>query len=305
MSITLAELEQETARRVGPYSRFFSDRQMPATAGFDYVNIPELQTNADLDLVTNLWMLRRGQCYGEPDEIVAMDPLDRQRTVATYEAQMGRVYPDRPWSTIPEPGEYFEFHHLNPEQELRVAVLAGLRRCFLPDTVQAEPTQQWGGIDLTLQFAWLTEGWQIQRVRYGWVSPYHDAPWDTYTSGGHLILTGTHGMMLPLAVWVDAWRPAWSWVNGAESTSGPTDDFDILDVDLDYAAAAAHIEAWHHFPARLQTAAAGGMQATQAIAAQEFSRLANSFGPQRSREVGFQSVVGIGGHGRSWINGPW
>jgi hypothetical protein len=306
VSITLAALEQETARRVGPYWRFFSDRQEPSTAGFDYVNFPELRTNADLDLVTNLWMLRRGECYGE-DEIVAMDPSDRQRVAATYAAEMGRVFPDRQWGTIPDSGEYFEFHNLNPEQELRVAVLAGLRRCFLPDTVQVQPAVPYGPIDLTAQFAWLTEPWQAQRVRYGWLGPYADVPFDTYTAAGHLFLTGTYGLALPTWMWLDAWRPSWSWVNGAESTTGPTNDFDVLEVDLDYAASAGHIEAWHHFPARMQMAAAGGTQATQAMAAAEFGRQVAMFGPRRPVEVGFQNLVRIGVHGGrgGWLNGPW
>jgi hypothetical protein len=305
MSITLAQLEQETARRIGPYWRYFTDRQVPNTAQFTFVNVPELRSSIDADLVTNLWLLRRGECYGEPDELVDMDPVDRQRTVDVYDAEQGRVFPDRPWGTIPEPGEYMEFHHLNPDQELLPSVLAGLRRCFLPDTVQAQPTAAYGGIDLTAQFPWLTETWQIARVRYGWVGPYGDAPWDTYTSAGHLILTGTYGAALPMAVWVDAWRPAWSWVNGAESTSGPTADGDTLEVDLEYAAAAAHIEAWHLFPSRLQAAAAGNLQATREQAAAEFSRLASIFGPVRPRDVGFQTVVRTSSGRGVWINNPW
>src|SRR5262249_29402284 len=174
--ITLAQLEQEVARRAGPYYRFFADRQVPSTATFDYVNFPELRTNADLDLVTNLWMLRRGDCYDEPDEIVPMDPVDRQRTVSTYQAQAGRVFPDRPWAAIPESGEYMEFHHLNPEQELRPAVLAGLARCYMSDLVQASPTQQFGGIDLTVQYPWLTQPGQGHPVPCGWGGPPRPGP---------------------------------------------------------------------------------------------------------------------------------
>jgi hypothetical protein len=307
VSVTLAQLEQETARRVGPYSSAFTDRQVPNTANFTFATFPTLRSTIDLDSVTHLWMLRRGiDSDGNP---VTLDVVDRLRLVANYDPETGQVYPDRPWGAIPVPGEVVEFHHLDPDQELRVAVLAGLRRCFLPDTIQAQPTQLFGGIDLTAQFGWLTEPWQVQRVRYGWLSPYGDAPWDTYTSAGHLILTGTHGMALPMAVWVDAWRPAWSWVNGAESTGGPVADDDTLDVDLDYAASAGHIEAWHHFPARVQAAAAGNLQATRDQAAQEFSRQANLYGPARPAEIGFGTVVRLGrGHGHassSWVNGPW
>jgi hypothetical protein len=305
MSITLAQLEQESARRLGPYWRYFTDRQVPNTAQFTFANFPDLRSNIDSDLVTNLWMLRRGEQYGSSN-IVSMDPVDRQRTVDVFDVEQGRVFPDRPWGAIPSPGEYMEFHHLNPDQELLPAVLAGLRRCFLQDTLQAQPGVPYGGIDLTAQFPWLTEAWQIARVRYGWLVPYHAIPWDTYTSAGHLILTGTYGAAGPGLVWIEAWRPAWSWVNGAESITGPVADDDVLEVDLDYAASAAHIEAWHLFPSRLQTAAAGGLQATRDQAAQEFSRLANILGPIRPREVGFQSAVRIGASGRStWVNGPF
>ena len=305
MSVTLAQLEEEAARRVGPYYSYFTDRQVPNTAQFTFANFPELRSTIDLDLVTNLWMLRRGIC--DDGDLVTLDVVDRQRLVSDYDPEQGRVHPDRPWGTIPEPGEIIEFHHLDPSQQLRPAVMAGLRRCFLPDTVQALPTSSFGGIDLTVQFPWLTEPWQIARVRYGWVGPYWDAPWDTYTTMGHLVLSGTHGTALPMAVWVDAWRPAWSWVNSAESVSGPTDDNDVLEVDLSYAAAAAHIEAWRLFPARLLQAAASGTQASQQMAAQEFSRLAAVYGPSRPDSVGFQTVVRLGwGHGHSsWVNNPW
>lgn len=303
MSITLAQLEQETARRVGPYLAYFTDRQVPNTATVSYINVSELRSNIVMDAPTDLWLLRRGLDY--LDNPVAFDVTDRQRLVSSYDPEQGRIYPDRIWGIIPVPGEQVEFHHLNPAQELRQSVLAGLRRCFLPETVQVQPTAPFGGIDLTLQLPWLTDPWQVQRVRYGWLGPYGDAPFDTYTSAGHLILTGTHGTALPTSVWADAWRPAWSWVNGAESAGGPVADDDTLEVDLDYAAAAAHIEAWHHFPAKLQSAAAGSFQATREQAAQEFTRLANLFGPARPARIGFSGVFRLGLVGHGWVNGPW
>lgn len=295
MSITLAQLEQETALRVGPYQQQLADPQVPTSASLSVVYVPGLRSNIDLDSVTNLWLLRRD----------AAD-FDRQRQVETYDAAAGAIYVDAPWQTAPAPGEVLEFHHLDPAQELRRAVMAGLRRCFLPDNVQAQPstTYPYQGIDLTAQWPWLTNDWQIQRVRYGWVAPWQHAPWDTYLQGGHLILTGTHGSMIPTAVWIDCWRPAWSWVNGVDTAVGPVLDDDLLDVDLDYAAAAAHIEAWHHFPSRMQVAAAGGTQATQAMAAQEFTRQALMYGPTRNVEVGFQSVTRLSTSG-GWVNHPY
>lgn len=291
--ITLAALEQEVARRLGPYWRYFTDRQIPNTAQFTFVNVPELRSSIDSDLVTNLWMLRRGECFGEPDEIVSMDPEDRQRSVDVYDPEQGRVFPDRPWSAIPEAGEYIEFHHLDPSQELRPAVLAGLRRCFLQDMFAAVQTSSYGDIDLTYQAPWITSPYQVTRVQYGWYKPFGEAPFEATMQQGHVMLRNTSGPYAPANVWVTALRPAWSWVNDAESTSGPTQDSDLLSVDLDYAASAGHIEAWRLFPDRLYAAAAGNLQATQEMAAREFTRQSLIWGPSPSRRIGFSEVVGL------------
>ena len=307
MTITLAQLEAETARRVGPYVETFSDRQVPSTAASTFAFFPELRSTIDLDSVTNLWALRRGQCWdpttGLFDEIDDIPLADRQRLVAEYDPARGQVFVDRPWGTsLPEAGEWFEFHHLNPSMELRRAVQAGLRRCFIQDQLQVAPTSQYGAIDLTAQCPWLTDGQQVQRVQYGWATAVADAPFDTVTSGGHVYLTGTTGPYAPVTLWLTAMRPAWSWVNGADST-GPTDDWDELEVDLDYAAAAGHIEAWHLFPARLQAAAAGGIQATQEMAAREFTRQSLIHFPVRQTQVAFKEVTGLSSVGPpSWVN---
>jgi hypothetical protein len=299
--ITLAQLEQEAARRLGPYSRAFTDRQVPNTATFDFAYFPTMKSNIDQDGPTNLWLLRRGiDVNGNP---VTFDVVDRQRQLSVWDPASGQVRADRSWGTPCAPGEYVEFHHLDPDQELRVAVLAGLRRCFFSDTVQAVPTDFWQGIDLTVQFPWLTAANQVLRCQYGWLGPCGDAPFDTQMMQGHVVLTGTSGDYLPANIWVTAMRPHASWVNGADSDTGPTDDDDQLDVDLDYAASAAHIEAWHLFPARMTMAAAGGLQATQQMAAAEFTRQAAIWGPQRTRRIGFSSVFRLS-QASTWVNGP-
>jgi len=288
--ITLAQLEQEVARRVGPYWRFFTDRQIPNTAQFTFANVPELRSAIDSDLVTNLWILRRGDTVdGTP---VSFDIVDRQRTVDVYDAEQGRVFPDRPWGAIPAAGEYFEFHHLNPDQELRAAVMAGLRRCFLEEMFAAVQTSSYGDIDLTYQAPWITSPNQVTRVQFGWYKPFGDAPFEATMQQGHVMLRNTSGPYVPANLWVTALRPAWSWVNDAESSMGPTQDDDLLSVDLDYAASAGHIEAWHLFPGRCQAAAAGGLQGTQQMAAQEFTRQSLIWGPPPVRRMGFSEVVG-------------
>lgn len=299
MSLTLAELEQSVARRIGPYLSTYSDRQVPTTATFDTVVCPRLRTSANIDRVENLFLLRRGVLLDGTS--ISVDPADRQRIVASTDADFGRIYVDQQWATPPSSGEVLEFHHLDPEQELRPAVLAGLARCYVPDTLVVQPTDQWGQVDLTAQYPWLTDPWQLYRVQYGWVQPYLDAPYEAVNMGGHLMLTGASGYWYyPSSMWISAWRPSTSWVNGAESTTGPVADDDVLDVDGSYAAAAGHIEGWHLFPSRMVAAAAGGYQATQQMAATEFSRLASSFGPGRNVSYEFTTMVGVSSHGYTW-----
>ena len=67
-------------------------------------------------------------------------------------------------------------------------------------------------------------------------------------------------------------RSHFTWVNGADQPVGPWSDADTLACDMDWAVSAGHIEAWLRSPARMQAAAAGGIQATQQMAAAEFQR---------------------------------
>lgn len=299
MSITYGQLQQAVARRTGPFFQAAQDSQTPTTSTTIAAYMPTLKSSSLLGGPENLFLVRR---------TATVPVTDRVRGVLSFDSSAARVVVDNNWSVPMQAGELADFVHLHPEQELKPAVLAGLDRCFVPDLLYVQPTSGYGGIDLTSQFPWLQNEWQIQRVRYGWLAPYSEAPWDTYNQAGHLYLTGTYGTYLPSAVWVDAWRPATSWVNGAESTTGPVADSDQLHdlLELAYAAAAGHIEAWHLFPSRMQAAAAGGYQATQAMAAQEFTRQASFNGPQPSMSYGFQTVVhsGVGYRGGS-INGPW
>ena len=292
--VTLAQLEQEKARRCGPYFQAYTDRQIPNTANFGYAVVPALRSSIDLDSATNLWVLRRGTNLN--GQTVVVDVGDRQRLVSEYDPSQGRIYVDYPWGAVPLPGEILEFGHLNPSEELRVAVQAGLRRCFFDDTITITPSGSdwWSGVDVTAQAPWLVSPDQIVSVRYGWGYPYLHVPYDAYTVGGHVIVSGTSLVgYSPSGVYLEAERPAWSHVNGADSTTGPVADADQLDLDLDYMASAAHIEAWHHFPSRMQAAAAGGLQATQAMAAAEFSRQALIWNPAPPRSLEFSSPVGI------------
>ena len=289
--ITLAELEREVARRTGPFFVAAQAPGEPTSSRPTSALMPDLQTSSLLGGPENLWLLRRGVLVNGSPTVPPLDPVDRQRQVQTFDPGAGRVIVDRNWRNVMAPNEQAEFHHLDPTQELRTAVLAGLMRCFFEDTIPAQVTGRFGDMDLTAQAPWLVAPSQVLRVQYGWVRPWGDAPFEAYMMGGHVMLGGAWGSWAPASVWVTGLRPHLSWINGVDS-AGPTRDDDELDVDLDYAAAAGHIEAWHLFPSRMFAAAAGNLQATQEMAAREFTRQAMIWGPGPNRRYGFSEVVG-------------
>ena len=290
--ISLARLEQEVAHRTGPYFQAAQDTTTPTTSTSIAAYMPSLRSSALLGGPENLFLLRRGVLAdGTGVPAGQYNVLDRVRQVQTFDPSAGRVVVDRNWRFPMWPNELAEFVHLHPDQELRPAVLAGLRRCFISDTLQALVTSGYGDIDLTYQAPWITNPSQVLRVQYGWAKPWGDAPFEATMMQGHVMLTGTSGSYAPSNLWVTALRPSWSWVNDADS-DGPSLDTDQLAVDLDYAASAGHIEAWHMFPSHMYAAAAGNLQATQEMAAREFSRQSLIWGPSPSRRIGFAEVVG-------------
>jgi hypothetical protein len=277
VTCTLAEIERETAYRVGPFVQAVLDRQLPSTANLETVYVPSLRSNIEQDLVTNLWLLRRG--IDSAGNAVVLLPEDRQRMVAAYDAASGAVHVERPYTSVPAASEVVEFHHLNPELELRVAVRAGLKRCLFEDRFQLGQGYIYEA-DLTYSLPWLDDMNMVKRMQVG---PFPtnlpgaygpvDVPFEVFGQEGH-VWVRVVGSGAPFfgGLLVLVHRPHFSWVNGADAVGGPTADADWLEVDLEYAAAAAHIEAWRRFPVRMQAAAAGGLQATQAMAALEYTR---------------------------------
>lgn len=278
MTVTLADIERATARRVGPFYLAFADRQQPSTANLETVLVPTLRSNIEQDIAPNLWLLRRGLDY--QGNILPISDFDRQRSVSTIEPDRGAVTVDRPWQLPPQSGEVLEFHHLDPTLELREAVRAGLRRCLFEDTYNLG-YGYFCEADLTSALPWLDDLNMVKRVQAGgWAglcSTPQDIPFAAFGRCGHVwIRIGGAGGMGSFygGVLVTVHRPAFGWVNGTDTCAGPLEDEDTLNVDLDYAAAAAHIEAWHNFPARMFAAAAGGTQATREQAAYEYTRQA-------------------------------
>jgi len=279
---TLAQIEQELARRVGPFDFLIADPQSPTTATASYVMIPALQSSLNQDLYTNLWLLRRGVLGDGTATPAAIPTYDRLRSVYVIDASNGRLQPDRPWQISPYPNEQFEVHHLNPDTQLRVAIQAGLRRCFFEHRVQLAAGYYYE-FDVTNALPYVTDQTQIRRAQVGpwpsgwpgwWRGPL-DLPFATYGDSGHVWIRISGSVY---------WGPFWGgilltlhrnhfgWVNSTDTPNGPWNDSDQLSCDMDWAVSAAHIEAWMRYPARMQAAAAGGLQATQQMAATEFQR---------------------------------
>ena len=332
--ITLAQLEEEVARRTGPFFKAAQDAGSPTSSTTLACYMPALKSSSLLGGPENLFLVRRGEPYVTPTfrgmwndlatyaphesvdyldvryytrtSIPIMQPpppsdgrwqlyvgpyfaftvaaQDRIRQVQTFDSTAGRIVVDRNWSQPMQPTEVAIFTHLHPEQELRVAVLGGLRRCFLEELIAGSGANAYGYSDLTSAYPWLTNPDQVVRVQP--MGSGTDSPFEAVVSSGHVMLKAPMGQM-----WVTCLRPAWSWVNEAES-SGPTLDGDQLSVDLDYAASAGHIEAWHQFPAHMFSAAAGNLQATQEMAAREFTRQSMIWGPPPLRSIQFSDRVG-------------
>jgi hypothetical protein len=279
---TLAQIEVATARRLGPFQYLYADPQSPSSATQSFVIIPSLQSSIDQDLVTSLYLLRRGVLADGGPTPNPVPSYDRVRSIYSVDANSGRVLPDRPWQIPPYPDEQFEVHHLHPDQELLPAVHAGLRRCFFEDRVQLDPGYYYE-FDVTALLPYVTDASQIRRAQVGpwpsgwpgwWRGPL-ELPFACYGQGSHIWIRISGSVY-----WGPFWggvlltlhRSHFSWVNGADQAVGPQYDSDVLGVDIDWAASAAHVEAWLRFPARLQAAAATGLQATQQTAAAELQR---------------------------------
>jgi hypothetical protein len=299
MTVTLADIERAAAHRVGPYYQMILDRQVPTTATFDTVLVPMLRSNIEQDLVTNLWLLRRGiDWQGNP---VTVDLFDRQRLVSVYDPERGAVTVERPYSVPPVVGEVVEFHHLDPMLELREAVRAGLRRCQFEDRFNLGPGYIYEA-DLTAALPWLDDLKMVKRMQTGpWPSNGlgccpQDVPFAVFGECGHVWIRVCGPCNYPFfgGLLITIHRPHFSWVNGTDTVDGPTFDDDTLNVDLDYAASAAHIEAWHMFPAKMTAAAAGGLQATQQMAALEFTRQSFVHRLPSHDRYGFESLFGHG-----------
>lgn len=305
----LREIEQEVARRVGPFQLRVVTNMQPGdpagpTSTTTTVAIRDLRSSIDLGGLEDMYVLRRGRLADgtrlpatlPPDDTpVPYDARDRVRLVRSYDPTNGVLEVDNAYYYAPNHNEEVELHHLDPGQELRPMVLAGLRRCWLTDILPVPNAGiPYGGvIDLTQLAPWLTTRDQVYDVMMSGGSPM--ANWKIVGYGGGLNMR--IGEWSPQATYVLNRRPAATkvlpgtttpppvppdppvdpWVVRSGTVNEPWDDEDRFAVPLDYAAAAGHIEGWRSARPRLTLVAQTGMWAGQPEAAAEFTRVATVY----------------------------
>lgn len=272
--MTLMQLEQLVARRIGPWENHVSG--VGSTVNSIYCR--RLRSSLGLGSYEDLYVLRRGLTSG--DELVSnFDPEDRVRRIAEYTSALGTITVDEAYDVAPISGEAFEFHALDPDNELRPAVIDGLRRCFFWDTVSITVTGSGVyNINLTDAAPWLTEVNQVRAVDLSYPSqllpPQRMGWWQPYREGRSLKLYTKGGAVGSVTVTV--LRPVHSLVNGELSLAGPNDDLDVLYVHRDYAAWAGVLECWKNYPEVLQPLATQNMRPSRADAATEFTKLSST-----------------------------
>lgn len=263
--ITLAEIEQAIAARIGPYHK------MIAYAGSSQsgATVRKLMSSIVMGDYEDLFLLRRGvMSTGELASGFNAD--DRQRIVSEYIAVSGRLAPDLSWTVAPAQGEVLELHYLDPEN-LREVALQGLRRCYFWDTLQVAATTYLSEINLTALAPWITRGSQIRRVQHGrYAYQTSNVDWfEAYQMGGDVWLRTTVPNIGTMRVSV--LRPHFTFVNGEDSLVGPNHDSDILNIDREYAARAGHISAWMLQTPKLTPVAVQGLAITMKQAADAFT----------------------------------
>lgn len=271
--LTLQEIEQAVARTIGPWARF----KAAAGSTINWLAATRLKSAAPLGSYEDQFLLRRGHAYDTDAWIPVYDPLDRTRLVLSYDASLGHVANDAAWTNAPDStnGEAVEILYLEPDQELRPAVLDGLARCFFWDTLTIQATG--GGtnkLNVSAAAPWITSTRQIKTVGYTttaalfaptpltWFRPFQQGKdiW-VWTDG---MIAGNYSM--------DVLRPVNTLVNNETSAVGPNDDLDVLYVYKDYAVWAGVLALWQTVPERIMPLTHEGLRPDQKAAAAQFTK---------------------------------
>ena len=299
-TVALMEIEQEVARRTGPFRLIevtnpqSGEPPGPASTTTQVV-AHRLLSSMTVGGYEDMFVLRRGRFVDGTRLPLAGQPFvadDRIRTVARYDPANGVLEVDRPYSYAPYDGEEVELHHLEPEAELRPAVLGGLRRCFVVDRFPLETTNGslYQAFDLTAVAPWITSRDQVYDVDIVTGAPAAQWQIEPYAGG----LTLRIGEWNPGSMYVVNRRPApavtYPYPNGngngavvrAGSVNEPWDDDDRFPISMDYGAAAGHIECWRSARPRMTLLAQTGMWPEQKEVAAEFTRVSTAnFDPPR------------------------
>lgn len=272
--VSLQEIEQRVARTVGPYIR------VKATTGSTVSRLAStrLKSSVPLGSYEDQFMLRRGRTFGPTESwLSTYTSNDRIRLVASYDPTTGFLNNDNQWTNAPDVtnGEAVEILYLEPEYELRPAVLDGLARCFFWDTISVQTIG--GGnnrMNLTAAAPWITSPRQVKNVGMTDSSSSYApqaVPWYRVLQQGKDIWVYAEGMLAG-SYSIDVLRPVKTLVNNETSFTGPNDDLDILYVDPDYALWASVLALWRTVPERIMPLTHEGLRPDQKAAAAEFTK---------------------------------
>lgn len=264
---TLKEIEQNVARRIGPW-----DEHVVASGTTAAFIVNKLKRSVDLGGVEDMYILRRGFTTAGI-RITGYNADDRVRSVAEYNYATGELQPDRTYNTAPAVNEKIELMSMDPEH-VAYAVQRGLERAMFFDTLNLTLSGMASERDISSLASWITLPAQIHMIEAGFSSALL-YPGKT----GWLRLLARQGKVrarmaldpYPNQAVVHAWRPSNSLVNGSTSLIGPQDDTDYIHIPLALAAAAGHIEAWRYFPEEMANRAATGLRPSQEQAASVFT----------------------------------
>lgn len=217
--VTLAEIERETARRLGPFRVWGC-----ASGTANTVVVLAVKSAIDLGGYTGLYLLRRG-VKTDGTAVPGFVADDRVRMVKEYDPGTGELTVDRNYATPVVADEQVEAMHLHPEQELRPAVIAGLWRCYLEDRVEVGLSGIGAERNLTAALPWLTKRGQVRAVHAIAVGagylPSTILNWLPYEAGGS-VWVALDPDPFPNQALVSVLRPVATRVNGLSAPGPPT-----------------------------------------------------------------------------------
>ncbi|MDE3073830.1 MAG: hypothetical protein KGJ86_00240 [Chloroflexota bacterium] len=278
---TMAQIERELASRVGP---FWTDTVYVQRGDPSKINTLYQTSTIPLGGWKDLWVMRRGVMAADGSAINGFVDSDRERRVKADPDDNGDIQIDRAYSNPPIEGEEVEFHSLQPTFQLRKSVLRGLHRVKFIDRTAVQAVSPKAERDLTALCPWITQEEQVlglQLVYPGAIYvPTKAKEWGAFYQDSHVWIWCTPDPY-PYRLLISHWRRADSLVNGSYSSNygqaGVAKDNDGLHIDVTWAAAAAHCEAWRYCGVTLLPASRTGLYSSRKDASEEFTRCGREF----------------------------